>query len=315
MPMPQLSGKPINLLHRRAGHSRSGRNWIRKDCAMRFGSRLITAMFLMGASTAFATPVITNCALRSLAKDVASATPGSTIVFTGNCIGPVVITADNVTLVGTGAAVIDGGGSDGVTVSGAHGVKLANFVVNNAANGIVVAKGAAVSTAGIGSEYNAGNGMVVRTGSNLVLGDGWAGNNGVAGLDAENGSAVEIAGSFSANSNHTHGVLVTASSLAIDATGSLSATLNAGEGLHLQYSSVLVMDHHGALSLTSNQGFGLSVDDSHASVWNGLLTSNLFSDLYLSFGTHAEFVNSTATHYSCDATVIARGNLSLTCPH
>lgn len=282
---------------------------------MRFGSRLITAMFLMGASAAFASPVITNCALRSLAKDAAAAAPGSTVVFTGNCIGPVVITTDNVTLVGTGAAVIDGAGSDGVTVSGAHGVKLANFVVHNATNGLVVANGAAVSTAGVGSEYNAGNGIAVRTGSSLVLGDGWAGNNGVSGLYVENGSAVQLGGIFSANSNHMNGVLVTASSMVINASGSLSATLNTFDGLHLQDASVLVMDFHGALSLTSNNNVGLWIDDSHASVWNGLFTSNL-NDLYVTFGSHVTFGNSTAPqHYSCDATVAVRGTLPLTCPH
>src|SRR5689334_20442265 len=70
---------------------------------------------------------ILDCGKKPLAKEIDKAKAGDTIVFTGVCTGPLRIITDNITLTGTGAAVVDGNGTNAILVYGANGVTLNSF--------------------------------------------------------------------------------------------------------------------------------------------------------------------------------------------
>ena len=94
---------------------------------------LVTVVVVAAAAAAHAdnnSPV--DCGKKSLADAVRNVSaPDTTITFTGVCVGPIVITADGLTLKGVGTAIIDGGGQDAVTIVGVGGVSLVDFEVTN----------------------------------------------------------------------------------------------------------------------------------------------------------------------------------------
>ena len=280
---------------------------------MKLCSRLVFTATLLCASSAFAS-TITDCSKKSLAQDLAKAGPGSTVVFTGVCTGPILISTDNLTLAGTGSAIIDGGGKDVVTVAGAHGVTLSNLEVRNGANGIVIANGGSATINAVLSDQNSANGIALRTGASAVLGNVSATQNTASGLDLQNGSSVLISGTFSATVNTGSGVSSSASSLTIDSGASLTASTNTGNGVLLQAGSTLVVANQGTLAANSNSNRGLSVDDSVAVVQSATLSGNS-RDIAMTFATRGDFTTTTFSTYTCDATVLVRGTSGMSCPH
>src|SRR5262249_9077097 len=68
------------------------------------------SLCLITTAAAFSDKPPLDCGKKSLAEAVANANAGDTISFTGVCQGPVVVSADGITIAGVGSAIIDGGG-------------------------------------------------------------------------------------------------------------------------------------------------------------------------------------------------------------
>ncbi len=91
---------------------------------------------------------------------------------------------------------------------------------------------------------------------------------------------------------------------------------NRGNGMRVQGNSTLTFSNNAKLIATGNTQFGLFVDNgAAATLINSTLTGNTGKDLQLTFGARADVQTTTLGSYSCDATVLTRGSVTLTCPH
>jgi len=134
-----------------------------------------------------------DCSKKSLADAVrAVSEPDRTLTFTGVCMGPIVITADGLTLKGVGTAIIDGGGQHAVTIVGVGGVSLVDFEVTNGLTGIVARHGAHVSLSGVNAHHNSQSGLVLQTASSAVLSDVSLTDNARLGVVADDGVSLIV---------------------------------------------------------------------------------------------------------------------------
>jgi len=134
-----------------------------------------------------------DCSKKSLADAVrAVSEPDRTLTFTGVCVGPIVITADGLTLKGVGTAIIDGGGQHAVTIVGVGGVSLVDFEVTNGLTGIVARHGAHVSLSGVNAHHNSQSGLVLQTASSAVLSDVSLTDNARLGVVADDGVSLIV---------------------------------------------------------------------------------------------------------------------------
>ena len=149
---------------------------------------------LAGAVVAYAENAPLDCSKKSLADAVREVSAKDlTISFTRVCAGPIVVAIDGLTLQGVGTAIIDGGGSDAVTVAGANRVSLIDLEVTNGQRGIFARDGAHISVIGVSVHGNSGSGIVFVTSSTGNLSDVAANGNGGTGLIADNGVGITIA--------------------------------------------------------------------------------------------------------------------------
>ena len=211
------------------------------------------------AGPAFADKPPLDCGKKSLAAAVSEAGDSDQLIaFTGTCSGPIVIRADGLSLTGVGAAIIDGGGQDAVTVAGAHGVSLANVEVRNGANGIVGTDGAHLSLTGVNAHDNRASGIALRTASSATLSGVTTSRNGLHGLAVETRSAATVGGTFTSSDNRVFGVNVNGSSLTFSRA---NATLS-GNALGMQIATganAFISDPSTVLDLTDNLATGLTV--------------------------------------------------------
>lgn len=177
--------------------------------------KTFSALFcvIAGVMAAWADQPLLDCHKKSLAAAVANADAGQTINFTGVCSGPVIVGADGLTLNGTGNAVIDGGGRDALTVTGAHQVALSNFEVRNGLDGITGVNGAHITLTNINVHDSILFGISLQTASSAVLSGVSTSHNGIHGLDLETGSAATITGTFNSSQNRVFGINDNGSSL------------------------------------------------------------------------------------------------------
>jgi hypothetical protein len=89
------------------------------EVAVRFSTLLFVSCCVLAGAGVSADNDVLDCSHRSLGDAVKNAGANDTIRFTGVCTGPIVIRRNGLTLKGVGTAVIDGAGSDAVTVAGA----------------------------------------------------------------------------------------------------------------------------------------------------------------------------------------------------
>ena len=154
---------------------------------------LVFSCVLAAAIAARADSDSVDCSKKSLADAVANVTVANHVLsFTGVCVGPIVIAIDGLTLQGVGTAIIDGGGHDAVTITGASRVALAGLEVTNGMTGIVAREGAHVSLTGVSVHDNAGSGVVLQTASTAVMSGALLINNGRTGLSADNGAGITV---------------------------------------------------------------------------------------------------------------------------
>ena len=213
---------------------------------------------VVGAATAFADKPPLDCSKKSLAAAVEDANSGDSIEFTGVCKGPVVVRADGLTLTGVGTAIIDGTGSDAVTVAGAHGASFARLEVLNGRSGIVGVNGAHLSLKDVNVHDNMLFGISLQTASSATLSGVTTSRNGLHGLDLQTGSAATITDTFSSTANRVFGINVNGSSL----TFSLATATVSGNALGIQIATggnAFINDSTTVIHVTNNLAVGLTV--------------------------------------------------------
>ena len=220
-------------------------------------SLIALGLLAPAAAASAANPV--DCSKESLAAAVASVKEKDPVItFTGVCLGPIVITADGVTLQGLNTAVIDGGGQDAIVVAGASRVSIAGVEVRGGRNGIVVLNGAHVSLTGITAHDNAATGISVQTGSSGVFVDVAAANNGFHGIDVHSGSAATITGAFTSTANRVFGVNVNGSAVTFTAATVTSAQNAVGIQIATN-ANAFIGDSATVINATNNLATGLTI--------------------------------------------------------
>ena len=213
-----------------------------------------------------------DCTKKSLEQAIEKAKSGDTITFTGVCTGPVIVRTENLTLNGTGSAVIDGNGKDALVV-GTHGVTLANFEVRNGLNGILGQNGAHISISGVTSRQNITSGISLQTGSSAILTNAITRENGLHGLDLQTGSSAVVTGSFTSNANRVFGINANGSSLTFS---KVSATVT-GNALGVQIATsanAFINDSSSLLEVMNNIATGLTVvSGAHMVSFGGRITA------------------------------------------
>jgi hypothetical protein len=227
---------------------------------MRYATMTLLSSCLLAASmtSAAADPVL-DCSRRSLADAVQRAHERNRVItFTGTCNGPIVIQLDGLELRGVGAAVIDGGGQDAVTVAGASGVVLSSIEVRNGGNGIVGVNGAHLSLSNLNVHDNTGFGISLQTGSSAVLSEVTTADNDLHGLDVQTGSAVTVNGTLTSTDNRVFGINVNGSSFTLS-----HAIVNAtGNALGIQIATggnAFINDSASVINVTNNLATGLTI--------------------------------------------------------
>lgn len=219
---------------------------------------LVSVGALAGAEVARQDKPAVDCSRKSLAEAVEKGDKDGTIVFTGTCVGPIVIKTDGLTLSGTGTAVIDGGGKDAVTILGAHGVRLENLEIQNGVNGISGINGAHFNLQNVNVHDNFVFGITLQTSSSVIATAVTTRRNGVHGLDLQTGSSATISGAFTSANNRVFGINVNGSSITFS-RATLNVTANA---LGMQVATggnAFLNDAATVLNFTNNQSTGLTV--------------------------------------------------------
>ena len=166
-------------------------------------------LLLSGSSVGAAIPF--DCARGiPLQKAVDFVPPGETLVLSGACHGPLVI-SKHLTLASNSKASIIGGGRDTITVKGPTRVTLKGLSIEGGNNGVVGSSGAQLTVLDSSIHGNALNGILLVNSGATISGSSTS-NNGNNGLDAEASSAVILSGAYSSTSNGVFGVNINASS-------------------------------------------------------------------------------------------------------
>jgi Right handed beta helix region len=249
-----------------------------------------------------------------------SLTVGGTYASTGNAVlGIFVNNGSSIALAAATLTVSNNtlGVQVGTNASGfMDGLSTLN-ASNNATVGLTMVSGAHMADFG---------GMIVANGNGI----NGISLNGKAGLDLDAASQVQ------ASSNTADGVhLEQLSEMTVfntpafsgnSGTTTLTATGNQGDGINELTNSEILVDNYAALQVTDNTHTGLSLDDGSSLTFGqsfppvpsdvqSKVTLN-HPDLSLTFGSRiTTFANDTIGTFSCDATALARGPLSITCPH
>lgn len=288
------------------------------------------------ATTALYGGDVVDCSKKSLGDALAKAGQGTTISFTGVCSGPIVVKTEDLALSGVGTAVVDGNGGDAIVIA-THGVQLSSFEVRNGANGVVAQNGAHISIANVTSTQNSGNGILLQSGSSAVIMDSTASTNAQHGIDLENGASATIEGVFDASNNGLSGVnangaaitfakatatmtgnmaglLIVAGDILVTTPSRVNANGNTGPGISVSDGGKL-RSLGGEINASNNGSFGLQVDNSIVTTKISTFTGNTGKDIQLTFGTRADLQATSLGSYSCDATVLVRGNTGISCPH
>ena len=137
--------------------------------------------------------------------------PGETLVLTGTCAGPIVISKP-LTLKSNSDATIDGNGKDAITIRGPVAITLNGLSIQHGNNGVFAVSGAQLTIRNTAIHNNALNGVLLESNSSANLSRSSTTHNGNNGLDAEASSSVVVSGPYSSRSNGVFGINVNGSS-------------------------------------------------------------------------------------------------------
>lgn len=181
-----------------------------------------------------------------------------TIRFTGQCYEAIVIRHDDLTLVGTSNASINGSRTPGeavVLVDGARNFSLRSFTVKNGSDqGILVARQAIGRLEKLVVTDHGTVGLSVDR-SHVEIADLSLDNNGTGGMDAYTASTVVAFGSISANGNGGDGLAINGKTFLELRGASVTAGQNAGSGVSVINDSRLQI-----FSFPEAQGSGIVAD-------------------------------------------------------
>jgi hypothetical protein len=229
-----------------------------------------------------------NCSRgQSLAAAVAFALPNTAINITGTCPGPINITTNGLQLKGVLAAVINGGGKDAVTITGAQRVSLNGLSVTGGGSGVVAQNGAQVLLQNDTVSNNSLSGIVALGNSSITVNGGSSQGNAVHGLDIEATSSLVVAASYSVTGNGVFGLNINNGSSLTLTAANLTVTQNT---LGIQWGTNASGFVDGKSTLLANQNFsdGITiVSGSHVVDFGGTIQT-------VSNGIHGISLNSKA---------------------
>jgi hypothetical protein len=272
----------------------------------------------------------------SLANVTANALPNTVINIKGACAGPISITTNGLQLNAVGAASINGGGKNAVTIAGAQRVGLTGLSITGGANGVVAQNGAQVLLQNDTVSGNAQTGISVLANSSVTVSGGSSQNNGLFGIDVEATSALVVTGTYSITGNAVFGIDVnngssltlTAATLTVsqntlgiqlgtnasgflDGQSTLNANENFSDGITIVSGSHMV-DFGGTIQTVSNAIHGISLNskagldlDAGSQVTSAL---NLGDGLHLEQGSEVTVFNNPNFSGNPNATALTTQN-------
>ncbi len=216
-----------------------------------------------------------NCTRgESLASAVAYAFPNTVFNVKGTCAGPVVVTASGVHINGSGAAGMNGGGKDALTVNGAQGVVVSGLAIAGGANGVVVSNGAQLTLLNDTVSGNAQSGIVDEASSSLTVNGGSSKSNGLFGVDVEATSSLIVSGAYSISGNGVFGVNVNNGS-SLTLTGATLTVSSNTLGIQMGTNASGFINGQSSLDTSGNFSDGLTiVSGSHMVDFGGTINSN-----------------------------------------
>jgi hypothetical protein len=202
------------------------------------------------------------------------ALPNDTLLLTGTCSGPVVISHKNITLQSNAGAVIDGTGKDAITVTGPVRLSLKGISVQHGSNGIKATSGAQLIVTNTQILGNSAIGVLLTGASSITLSGVATNRNGVNGLDAEGSSSVVVNGAYQSNNNGVFGVNINGSSSFILSQSQVSVS---GNTLGIQIgtsASAFIADAATSITASNNTTTGLTiVSGAHMVAFGGTITA------------------------------------------
>ncbi len=291
-----------------------------------------------------------------------NATAGAQLILTNTQVvgntsnGILLAAASSATLAGVatnsnGVSGLDAEGSSAVIVKGAYqsnnnGVFGVN--INGSSSFTLFQSQVSVSGNTLGIQIGTSAGAFISDPATSVT----ASNNVTTGLTIVSGAhMVDFGGTITVSNNGIHGVSVDSKAgLDLDAAGTLNASANAQDGVHLEETSVLTMFntpafsgapgtttinthdnggnglniltgsnfnviHQAMLDSKNNMLNGVHVDDgSSITLIGSTVTGNSAPDVALTFGSRADITTSTIGKLTCDATVLLRGSFTHCAP-
>jgi hypothetical protein len=174
---------------------------------------------------------------QTLAKALATAQPGDTLVISGTCRERVTVALDRITLDGQGTAVIDGGGGGPaefaavVTVDGTSGVVIKGLTIRNGpGEGILGQRRAAFTVQDTKVHDNGSTGISVGGGSTAEVIDTSSQRNS-PGLDVYTGSSVILRGAIAISQNFGNGAEINGQAVLEIRGAKVNASDNGGTGI------------------------------------------------------------------------------------
>jgi hypothetical protein len=250
---------------------------VKLECAMRITLCLPLFISLLAGTSGqlLGIQIPVNCrSAIPLQTFIDFALPGTTLVLSGTCSGPITINRDNLTLDGRLTAVIDGQTKDAVTINGASNVTLRGLTIKNGNNGVVANNGAHIAVIDTNVQGNPLIGIWLVGNSSASLSGGSANQNGLNGIDAEGNSSVTITGSYIAKENGVFGLNINGASSLTLTKANLQVSINT-LGIQIGTSaSAFISDSSTQVTVTKNFTTGLTiVSGAHMVAFGGTITA------------------------------------------
>jgi hypothetical protein len=207
----------------------------------------------------------------SLATVAALALPNTLINVKGACAGPINIATSGLQLKAVGAAAINGGAKDGVTITGAQRVTLTGLSITGGANGLVAQDGAQVTLQNDSVSGNHLSGIVALANSSVTVTGGSTGGNAVHGIDIEATSSLVVTGSYTVSGNGVFGININNGSSLTLTAANLNVTQNT-LGIQFGTNASGFLDGQSTLIASQNFSDGITiVSGSHVVDFGGTI--------------------------------------------
>lgn len=260
-------------------------------------------------SAAISTPALAdnvkrvNCDRgKSLAKAVTRARTDDTLIVSGHCKGPIVVTQDGLTIYGRSATIRAAAQRDVLTVSGASRVEISGFDIHGGLRGVVGEQGAGFALTGVGVSASAGSGIEITEQSHGALHDVAISDAAGNGLNVIKGSGVSLTGDLNITNGAAFGLNAENLSNVTSDAAELAINGNAAMGLHAVTGSNVFLNDS-TLNASGNVLRGVSINSAASLFVFG--TQVIANDTVALDGV--AFANATVD-LDADASITANGN-------